>query len=274
MTSAETMMMRVLIVDDEPLGRDVVRHMLQCHRDVLVVGEAANGVKALEEIRAKQPDLVFLDIKMPKLGGLDMLKALPAEFSPVVVFTTAYNEYAVQAFERHALDYLLKPLEQERFNGALERVRQYRRNHQDADFGRRLRQLIASGAPAVLAENTSTSTPLPTGRPLVRLVVKDAGRVSFVPVDSVDWLEAAGNYVELHVGSKTHLIYETLAEMERGLDRNRFLRIHRSTIVSIDRIKELQPYANGEYVVILRDGTRLKLSRTFRERANEVLGLV
>ena len=274
MNTPETTTLRVLIVDDEPLGRDVVRHMLQCHRDVVVVGEAANGVKALEEIRAKQPDVVFLDIKMPKLGGLELLKALPTESAPVVVFTTAYNEYAVQAFERYALDYLLKPLEQERFNGALDRVRQYRRNHQDADFGRRLRELIASGAPAMMAVGTTPSASSAVGRPLARLVVKDAGRVSFVPVESVDWLEAAGNYVEIHVGTKTHLIYETLAEMERGLDRNRFLRIHRSTIVSIDRIKELQPYANGEYVVILRDGTRLKLSRTFRERANEVLGLV
>lgn len=268
--------LRTLIVDDEPLGRDVVRHMLQYHPDIVVVGEAANGVKALEEIRSKQPHLVFLDIKMPKMGGLEVLQSLSSEavLAPVVIFTTAYDEYAVQAFERCALDYLLKPFDQERFDAALQRARRHLQNSHDADFGRRLRELVVMNSSGPerdpRAKPAADSGP---GRVLTRFALKEGGRVTFVSVDSVDWLEASGNYVGLHVQGKTHLIHESLASVEQALDPQKFLRIHRSTIVKVDRIKELQPFANGEFVVILHDGTRLKLSRSFRDRANEVLGL-
>lgn len=273
MSQPEPSAIRVLIVDDEPLGRDVVRHMLQFHPDVVVVGEAANGVKALEEIAAKEPDLVFLDIRMPKMGGLDLLQSLSTDTPPVVIFTTAHDEYAVQAFERCALDYLLKPFDRERFDAALERARRYLKSSKDADFGRRLRELIATNPSAVREDRAKPSGDAGTERRLTRFVLKEGGRITFLSVETVDWLEASGNYVGLHVGSKTHLIHETLAEVERGLDPDTFLRIHRSTMVNVKRIKELQPFTNGEFVVILHDGTRLKLSRSFRDRANEVLGL-
>jgi two-component system, LytTR family, response regulator len=273
MTAPEPIRIRVLIVDDEPLGRDVVRHMLQFHSDVGVIGEAANGIKALEEIRSKRPDLVFLDINMPKMGGLEVLKTLAADETPAVVFTTAHDEYAIQAFERSALDYLLKPFDQERFDAALDRVRRQLRSSKDADFGRRLRELIVSAPARQPEDRVRLPRENGTEQRLTRFVIKDAGRVTFVAVEAVDWLEASGNYLGLHVGPKTHLIHQTLAEAERALDPAAFLRIHRSTIVNVKRIKELQPYANGEFVVILHDGTRLKLSRSFRDRANEVLGL-
>jgi two-component system LytT family response regulator len=273
MTGENSRILRTLIVDDEPLGRDVVRHMLKQHVDVDVVGEASNGVQALAEIRLRRPDLVFLDIRMPKLDGLDLIESLDAEAPPAIVFVTAHDEYAVRAFERCALDYLLKPFDQERFDATLGRVRDHFRTREDADFGRRLREFISLRTPApVGAQPEPASGAGPDGM-LTRFVVKNAGRVFFVPVEATDWLEASGNYVALHVNGKTHLIHETLLQVEHTLDPRRFLRIHRSTIVNVDRIKELQPYTNGEFIVILHDGTRLKLSRSFRERANEVLGL-
>jgi two-component system LytT family response regulator len=270
--SAGPITLRTLIVDDEFHGRDVVRHMLKSHPDVTIVGEAANGTRALEEIRTQHPDVVFLDIRMPKLGGMELVDALETDVPPVIVFVTAHDSYAVQAFERCAFDYLLKPFDQERFDRTMVRVRERFRVRQDADMGRRLREvfdpktLVEAPVPTVTAAR-------PKVTPLTRFVVKESGRVFFVPVANADWLEASGNYVGLRVGGKTHLIHETLASVEQMLDPQKFLRIHRSTIVNVDRIKELQPFANGEFVVILHDGTRLKLSRSFRDRANEVLGL-
>lgn len=275
MTSAASPTLRILIVDDEPLGRDVVRYLLKSHPDTTVVGEAANGLKALEEIRAKRPDLVFLDIKMPKLGGLEVLQTLASEgtAAPVVVFTTAYDEYAIEAFNRYALDYLLKPFDQDRFDAALERAHRHLRTTHDADLGRRLRELLGSN-PDALAEPRTEPAPAAEGdRPLSRFTLKNAGRVTFVSAEAVDWLEASGNYVGLHVQGKTHLIHDTLAAIEQSLDPQKFLRIHRSTIVRVDRIRELQPFTNGEFIVILHDGTRLKLSRSFRDRADQLLGL-
>ncbi|HEY9154606.1 MAG TPA: response regulator [Opitutaceae bacterium] len=271
--SGESPKLSALVVDDEIHGRDVVKHMLKAHADITVVGEAANGAQALQEIRAKRPDIVFLDIRMPKRTGLELADALATDTPPVIVFVTAHDGYAVQAFERSAFDYLLKPFDQERFDQTMERARARLRADRDANFGRRLRELFIEGTGS---SSTPPSFPPATaaepGR-LARFVVKDAGRVFFIPVDATDWLEASGNYVGLHVGGKTHLIHETLRVIERSLDPKKFLRIHRSTIVNVDRIKELQPFANGEFVVILHDGTRLKLSRSFRERANAALGL-
>lgn len=272
--SVETPTLRALIVDDEIHSRDVVRHMLKHHPDILIVGEAANGARALDEIRAKRPDVVFLDIRMPKLGGIELVDALQEKAPPVIVFVTAHDTYAVQAFQRCAFDYLLKPFDQERFNQTLERVRQRFRTKQDADFGRRLREVFDQHTGAEPRRDQAEMAVQPaTPQRLARFVVKESGRVFFVPVPSADWLEASGNYVGLHVGTKTHLIHETLANVEQMLDPRKFLRIHRSTIVNVDRIKELQPFTNAEFIVILHDGTRLKLSRSFRDRANEVLGL-
>ena len=241
--------------------------------DITVIGEAGNGKTALEEICVHRPDLVFLDIRMPRLGGIELVDALGANAPPVIVFITAHEAHAVQAFERCAFDYLLKPFDQERFDQTMTRIRERFRAKQDADIGRRLREVFDSRGMS-MDHGTANSGPGSEGlERLTRFVVKEAGKVFFVPVEAAAWLEASGNYVGLHVGGKTHLIHVTLANVEQKLDPQKFLRIHRSTIVNVDRIKELQPFANGEFVVILHDGTRLKLSRSFRDRANEVLGL-
>lgn len=261
-----TATLRTLIVDDERHGRDVVRHMLRSHADCVVVGEAANGLQALEEIRARRPDLVFLDIRMPGLDGLALLDALAGGAPPVVVFVTAHDTYAVQAFERSAFDYLLKPFDQERFDRTMTRVRERVRTQHEAEFGRRLREVLTAGG-------TPPAEREPAPDRLTRFVVKEAGRVLFIPLEAADWLEAADNYVGVHAAGRTHLIHDSLASLEQRLDPRRFLRIHRSTIVAVDRIKELQPFTNGEFVVILHNGTRLKLSRSYRDRANAVLGL-
>jgi len=252
--------------------------MLKSHPDITIVGEAANGASALKEIKSKQPDLVFLDIRMPKLSGIDLVDTLKTAAPPVIVFITAHDAYAVAAFQRCAFDYLLKPFDQERFDQTLARVRQRFRAARDADFGRRLREVLDRHAAPCAglspnAEMSAATNAETTSERLTRFVIKEAGRVFFVPVQAADGLEASGNYVGLHVGGKTHLIHETLAHLEQSLDPRKFLRIHRSTIVNVERIKELQPFANGEFVVILQDGTRLKLSRSFRDRANAVLGL-
>jgi len=273
--NAQGISYRALVVDDEVHGREVVKHMVRAHSDFSLIGEAANGVRALEEIRAKRPDVVFLDIRMPKLTGLALLDALAAELPPAVVFVTAHDTYAVAAFERYTLDYLLKPIDQDRFDRTLARVRERLQTKQDAHFGRLLKEILGSHGPAP-ARATEVRGPkaVPAGpETITRFVIKEAGRVFFIAVEAADWLEASGNYVGLHVGGKTHLIHETLSAIEQTLDSRRFLRIHRSAIVNVDRIKELQPFSNGEFAVILRDGTRLKLSRSFRDRANTVLGL-
>jgi two-component system LytT family response regulator len=248
-----------LIVDDEPLGRDLVRHMLAAHADFHLVGECGDGEKALAAIKRHTPQVVFLDIKMPRLDGMSLLDRLPASVRPLVVFITAHDRYAIRAFAENAFDYLLKPFDQARFDQTIARVRQRLRQLDAARLGQSVRSMLGGNEmkPA-----------------LDRIVVRETGRVFFVEVADIGWLEAEGNYVALHVvDGKTHLVHETLANLEARLDSSRFVRIHRSTIVRVDRIKELLPHFNGEYVVVLKDGTRLKLSRSFLDTARMALGL-
>jgi two-component system LytT family response regulator len=248
-----------LIVDDEPLGRDLVRHMLAAHADFHVVGECGDGEKALAAIKRHTPQVVFLDIKMPRLDGMSLLDRLPASVRPLVVFITAHDRYAIQAFAENAFDYLLKPFDQARFDQTIARVRQRLRQLDAARLGQSVRSMLGGNEmkPA-----------------LDRIVVRETGRVFFVEVADIGWLEAEGNYVALHVvDGKTHLVHETLSNLEARLDASRFVRIHRSTVVRVDRIKELLPHFNGEYVVVLKDGTRLKLSRSFLDTARVALGL-
>jgi two-component system LytT family response regulator len=248
-----------LIVDDEPLGRDLVRHMLAAHADFHLVGECGDGEKALAAIKRHTPQVVFLDIKMPRLDGMSLLDRLPASVRPLVVFITAHDRYAIQAFAENAFDYLLKPFDQARFDQTIARVRQRLRQLDAARLGQSVRSMLGGNEmkPA-----------------LDRIVVRETGRVFFVEVADIGWLEAEGNYVALHVvDGKTHLVHETLANLHARLDASRFVRIHRSTIVRVDRIKELLPHFNGEYVVVLKDGTRLKLSRSFLDTARVALGL-
>jgi two-component system LytT family response regulator len=254
-----------LIVDDEPLGRELIRHMLGAHADIQVVGEYGDGEKALAALRRRRPDVVFLDVRMPRIDGLEVLSRLQVDGRPLVVFVTAYDAYAVKAFEAQALDYLLKPFDQERFDRMLGRVRQRIAQLDEAALGQGLRKLVAGHA---------TTAPPPPRAPDERIAVKDGGRVTFVPVAELMFVEASGNYVALRTrGGRTHLVHETMAAMEARLDPAKFVRIHRSTIVNVLRIRQLEPHFNGEYVVLLDDGTRLKLSRTYADAARAVLGL-
>lgn len=249
---------RTIVVDDEPVARERIVSLLAQEPDIEVVGECADGQQAISAIQAQQPDLVFLDVQMPACDGFGVIERVGAERMPPVVFVTAYDEYALRAFEVHAVDYLLKPFGRDRFQQTLQHVREYLDRRRAGDLGKRLLALVHDLKPAP--------------QKLDRLVIKSGGRVFFLRIDDIDWIEAAGNYVRLHLADDAHLFRETMNNMEARLDANRFVRIHRSRIVNTDRIKELQPWFNGEYVVVLQNGARLTLSRGYREKLQERLG--
>jgi two-component system, LytTR family, response regulator len=251
------MKLKAIVVDDEPLARERIRRLLEPETDIEVVAECADGREAVEAIEAAKPDILFLDIQMPELDGFAVLEAVGAERMPAVVFVTAYDQYALRAFESHALDYLLKPYDQERFQRALQRARAQVRRERSGELDERLRSLLGS-----LGSRSGY---------LERIVVRTGARLVFLRVDEIDWMDAEGNYIRLHVGKRSHLLRETMASMESKLDPARFMRIHRSTIVNIDRIKELESLFQGEYVVILQDGTKLTSSRGYRDRLRELL---
>ncbi|HYH86729.1 MAG TPA: LytTR family DNA-binding domain-containing protein [Pyrinomonadaceae bacterium] len=250
---------RVLVVDDEPLAREKIRGMAAADPEIRVVGECTNGAEAIEAIQSIRPDLILLDVQMPEVGGFAVLEALKDEGLPPVIFITAYDHYAVRAFEVHALDYLLKPFDRERFKAAIERAKRQIRREQNGDgLDARIIALLEQ-----IREPTRYSE---------RLVVKTGGRVFFLNTDEIDWIEAEGNYVNIHTGKKAYLLRETISSLEAQLDPKEFVRIHRSSIVRLDRIKELQPWSHGEYHVILLDGTQLTLSRSYREKLQGALG--
>jgi len=237
---------RTLVVDDEPVARARVMSLLQDEPDIEIIGECESGAEAISRIEAASPDLVFLDIQMPQMDGLQLSRAL-GDRMPAVVFITAYDEYALRAFEVHALDYVLKPFSAERFKSALTHARQH------------------------LSKRPSPGTrPAPERRD--RLVIKSSGRIYFVRTNDIDWCEAAGNYVRLHVGAQTHLVRGTMGYIESQLDPRQFVRVHRSTIVNVDRIQELRSSFNGEYIITLHDKTRLTLSRGYRDGLQTRLG--
>ena len=250
---------RALVVDDEPMARDRVLSLLQQEEDVEVVGECGDGTQAVAAIQHQSPDLVFLDVQMPGHNAFEVIQAVGAERMPTVIFVTAYDEYALKAFEVHALDYLLKPFGRDRFQRTLQHARASLERRRAGDLGRRLLALV----------NDIKTEPGPAR--LDRLVVKSGGRVFFLRTDEIDWIEAAGNYVRLHLGGESHLFRETMNRMESRLDSRRFVRIHRSRIVNTERVKELQPWFNGEHVVVLQNGTRLTLSRGYREKLQDQL---
>lgn len=260
---------RTLIVDDEPLARERVRSMAASEPDLEVIGEARDGAEAVDAILSQAPDLVFLDVQMPKLDGFEVIKSVGADRMPPVVFVTAFDQHALRAFEVQALDYLLKPFDRDRFQGALSRVRHQMDSEENGALGRKLLALVrdmhiegAGDAPPQAAADRRSD----------RMVVKSGGRLFFLRTDEIDWVEAAGNYVRLHVGAEAHLLRETMNSIETRLPPDTFFRIHRSRIVNIERVKELQPWFNGEYVVILRNGTKLTLSRGYREKLQARLG--
>jgi len=248
---------RTLIVDDEPIARARVLSLLLEEPDVDVVGECASGSQAVSFIRSQSPDLVFLDIQMPEMDGFEVARALHPERMPALVFVTAFDQYALRAFECHALDYLLKPFSAQRFKSALSHARQQLAQRQATTLGRQLLEILPEMRPREPVRD--------------RLVVRSSGRVYFVRITDIDWCEAAGNYVSLHVGSQSHLTRETMSRLESQLDQ-RFVRIHRSTIVNVDRVQELRSSFNGEHVLLLRDGTRLTLSRGYRDALQARLG--
>jgi len=251
---------KVLIVDDEPLARDRLRNLLAEEPGIEVLAECADGQSAVETIRSRRPDLVFLDVQMPELDGFGVLAALEGGPMPAVVFATAHDRFALRAFDVHAVDYLLKPYDKERFQTALRRALDAIRRRQTGELSEKLTALLADVRPEAKAG--------PPGR----IAVKSSGRVVLVKVEDIDWIEAADNYVSLHVGNEEHLHRETMAAMEQQLPESKFMRISRSTIVNLDRIKELQPLFHGEYAVILRNGAKLTLSRSYREKLSTLLG--
>ena len=253
---------RVLIVDDEPLARDRVRKLLEQESQVELIGECPDGVSAVRAIREQSPDLVFLDVQMPELDGFGVLSEVGGEKMPAVIFVTAHDQFALRAFEVHAIDYLLKPFDKERFKTALRRALDHIQHQNSGNLSQRLSALLADVRPEAKSKQ------------IERLAVKSSGRVIFVKVDDIDWIEAADNYVSLHVGAEEHLHRETMAAIEGQLPQAKFMRISRSTIVNVDRIKELQPMFHGEYAVILRNGTRLTLSRSYRDKLDQLMGRV
>ena len=254
---------RILIVDDEPVARRGIRQQLQTETDVEIVGECGNGHEAVASIRELSPDLVFLDVQMPLLDGFGVIESLSAETTPAVVFVTAYDEHAIRAFEVNALDYLLKPIDPERFRKTLARARA-----EACDSGtKHLDQKLSALLQSLKGLQPDAARP----QYLERIAIKEQDRVFFVNVEQLDWLRAQGNYVELHVESESHLLRETMDGMESKLDPRKFLRLRRSTIVQVERIKELRPLFNGEYEVLLKDGTQLVSSRRYRQNLDALL---
>ena len=249
---------RTLIVDDEAMARERILGLLSQEQDVEVIGQCSDGQQAVSAIQQLSPELVFLDVQMPAVDGFGVIRQVGAERMPMVVFVTAYDEYALQAFEVHALDYLLKPFGRDRLQQCLDHARHQRDRRRAGDLGKSLLALVQDFRPEQKRQD--------------RLVVKSGGRVFFVRTDEIDWIEAAGNYVRLHMKDQSHLFRETMNQMESRLDPQRFFRIHRSRIVNTERIKELQPWFNGEYVVLLQNGAQLRLSRSYREKLEERLG--
>jgi len=250
---------RVLIVDDEPPARAKVRRFLAADAEVEVVGEAGSGPEAVDAIQRLRPDLVFLDIQMPGADGFGVLGALDDGAMPQVVFVTAYDAYALRAFEVHAVDYLLKPFDADRFRTALARAKERVRARPAADdLEQRIRRALAEARPPAAY--------------LDRVLVRTGDRAVFLRTDEIDWLEAEENYVRVHAGREPHLVRGTLAGLEERLDPARFIRVHRSHVVNLASIRELHPWSHGDWMIVLRDGRELMLSRRYRDRLPELAG--
>ena len=253
-------MIRTLIVDDEPLARDRIRGLLDAEPDVEVVGECATGLEAIEVIEELQPDLVFLDVQMAQVDGFAVVEAIGAARMPMTIFVTAFDHFAIRAFDAQALDYLLKPYPEERFRAALERARRA--------MGAHTAQQAVRREIAALVSNLAEQRERPA-----RVIVRSGAKIGFVEVGDIDWVQSEGNYLRLHTGKTSHLVRETLAGLEIRLDPKQFVRIHRSTIVNVRAVKQLESLFQGEYALILQDGTKLTSSKTYRRRLEDVLGL-
>lgn len=249
------MTIRAVIVDDEPWARSRLAALLNAEPDFDLVASCGCGEDAVDAIVAHAPDVVFLDVQMPGLDGFGVVDRVGIEAMPLVVFVTAHDDYALRAFDTRAVDYLLKPFDEDRFRRAI----------------RRVRDDVGSSQPAAERVAASVAEPRAGRRFLRRLALQSSGRVSLLPTSEIDWLEAAGNYVTLHVGQSTHLVRHGLSALEAKLDPETFVRLHRSAIVNVERIRELTPWLGGEQAVILQDGTQLTIGRAFRSRLKALL---
>ena len=255
---------RALIVDDESLAREALLVMLDDDPEIDVIAECRNGREAVTVIREQSPDVVFLDIQMPGMDGFQVVEDVGAIHMPVTIFVTAYDKHALRAFEAHALDYLLKPFDHERFSNALQRAKTLVRQQKLGE--------ISEGLLAVLQDLKSKKPErVAQQEPLDRVVIKSGGRIYFLKTEEIDWVEGAGDYLTLHSGSQTHLIRETMGNFHASLNPQKFLRIHRSTIVNIERIKDIRPVYKGEYVITLTSGISLKASRGYRHQIQSLV---
>jgi two-component system LytT family response regulator len=255
--------LRAWIVDDEPLARERIRSLLQADPEIVVAGESPDGRHAARSLASEQPDLVFLDVQMPEMDGFAVLQSLPPEAWPAIIFVTAYDVHAVRAFEVHAVDYLLKPFDRERFQDALVRAKQRLRTASGASsehVGVSVEELETRLKEVVTAIR---------GESLRRIAVNEDGKLILIWSEEIDWIEAAGNYVKLHVGPRTHLHREPLKDFEGKLDANRFLRIHRSIVVNLDRVRTMEPWFQGGWLLVLADGTELHSSRGASDKLRE-----
>lgn len=265
---------RAIIVDDEELARRGIEIRLQSHPDVEVIAHCENGREALEAIAREQPDLMFLDIQMPGLSGLDVLAHLPQESAPIIVFVTAFDRYALDAFEAQALDYLLKPINDERFDRSIERARQLWRQRNALVQQQKLMQLLAAtqGAGAIDADLLRQYLhTVAEPRYADVIPIRDDAETVRLDVSTIDWIDAAGDYMCVHAGGRTYVLRETMKTLESILDPQVFQRVHRSTIVNVQRVRRLRPHTNGEYFLTLQDGQEIKLSRSYRDRVDQLL---
>lgn len=263
------MTLRALIVDDEPLARRGLEIRLSAMSDVEIVGESGNGRDAVEKIAALRPDIVFLDIQMPTADGFEVLRRFQGPEMPMVIFVTAYDEFAIRAFDEHALDYLLKPVDDDRLGAAVERAREHMEEKNALEHRGRLLELIAeiSGV-----EDIDLDELLEKGQEalaqgfLDTIPIKDAGRTVRLQADTIDWIDAAGDYMCIHAEGRTHIMRGTMKKLEALLDPRRFQRVHRSTIVNVDRVREVRSHINGEYFLILGEDIELKMSRHYKDK--------
>ncbi|MFZ5608018.1 MAG: LytR/AlgR family response regulator transcription factor [Pseudomonadota bacterium] len=262
---------RAILVDDEPLALRGLSLRLEKYEDVDIIATCRNGREAIKRIKAERPDLVFLDIQMPGLGGFDVIEGLLGGHMPLFIFVTAYDEFALKAFRAHAIDYLLKPVDDDLLENAVDAARQRLAEREAAAQGAALVKMLKQMGRASTLDPAALATAAPKPRYETRINIKDRGRVTCLEVERIAWIDAAGDYLCIHADGETHILRETMKTMERRLDPAKFQRVHRSTIVNLDKVKELHPYTNGECFLVLEGGGEVKVSRSYRSVVNRFM---